>query len=76
MNSKRSFRCARVPSAIGQVSPPTLKGLVLAVLLMLAFGQAKAANQDGSIGGLKAKFVDVNGTRTRYYEAGRASRWS
>lgn len=25
---------------------------------------------DGSLGGLKAKFIDVNGIRTRYYEAG------
>jgi pimeloyl-ACP methyl ester carboxylesterase len=47
-----------------------LKILVLAVLLILAVGPAKAVNQDGSIDGLKAKFVDVNGIRTRYYEMG------
>ncbi|MBZ5643626.1 MAG: alpha/beta hydrolase [Acidobacteriia bacterium] len=43
----------------------------LTVVLLLAAGQAMAASEDGSIGGLKAKFVDVNGIRTRYYEAGR-----
>ena len=39
-------------------------------LLMLAVSQARAANEDGSIGGLKAKFVNVNGIKTRYYELG------
>jgi pimeloyl-ACP methyl ester carboxylesterase len=48
-----------------------LKVLMLAVLCILAGGQAKAVNEDGSIDGLKAKFVDVNGIRTRYYELGR-----
>lgn len=48
-----------------------LKVLMLAVLLMLAGGQAQAVNEDGSIDGLKAKFVDVNGIKTRYYEMGR-----
>jgi pimeloyl-ACP methyl ester carboxylesterase len=47
-----------------------LKVLMVVVLMMLAGGQAKAVNQDGSIDGLKAKFVDVNGIRTRYYELG------
>jgi pimeloyl-ACP methyl ester carboxylesterase len=47
-----------------------LKGLMLALLTMLAAGQAQAVNEDGSIDGLKAKFVDVNGIRTRYYEMG------
>ena len=45
--------------------------LMLAVLLLLAAGPALGANEDGSIDGLKAKFVDVNGIRTRYYEMGR-----
>jgi 2-hydroxy-6-oxonona-2,4-dienedioate hydrolase len=31
---------------------------------------AGPASSDGSIGGLKAKSVDVNGVRARYYEAG------
>ncbi len=48
-----------------------LKGLMLALLTMLAAGQAQAVNEDGSIDGLKAKFVDVNGIKTRYYEMGR-----
>jgi len=47
-----------------------LKVLVLAVCTVLAGVQAKAVNQDGSIDGLKAKFVDVNGIKTRYYEMG------
>ena len=49
----------------------SLKMFVLAFALILGAAQARAANEDGSIGGLKAKFVDVNGTRTRYYEAGK-----
>ncbi len=46
---------------------------ILALLLLLVFGavRARATSEDGSIGGLKAKFVDVNGIRTRYYEAGK-----
>lgn len=49
-----------------------LKVVTLAVLfLALAGGQTKAAKEDGSIGGLKAKFVDVNGIKTRYYELGK-----
>ncbi len=48
----------------------TLKLLLLAVFIVLAGVQAKAVNEDGSIDGLKAKFVDVNGIRTRYYEMG------
>jgi len=47
-----------------------LKVLMLALLLMLAAGQTQAVNEDGSIDGLKAKFVDVNGIKTRYYEMG------
>ena len=31
---------------------------------------ASAGSYDGSIGGLKAKFIDVKGVRARYYEAG------
>jgi pimeloyl-ACP methyl ester carboxylesterase len=31
---------------------------------------AKGDSYDGSIGGLKARFVDVNGVRARYYESG------
>ena len=48
-----------------------LKMLFLTLALILGAGQARATNEDGSIGGLKAKFVDVNGIRTRYYEAGK-----
>ncbi len=34
-------------------------------------GQARASvSPNGEVAGLKAKFVDVNGIRTRYYEAG------
>ncbi len=47
---------------------PIFLGAVFALLLMA--GPAWAANPDGSIAGLTAKFVDVNGVRTRYYEAG------
>jgi 2-hydroxy-6-oxonona-2,4-dienedioate hydrolase len=44
----------------------------LAALLffMPVGGQAQEVAKDGSIAGLHAKFVDVNGVRTRYYEAG------
>ena len=42
-------------------------------LLVLVGGHTDVfadANPDGSIAGLKAKFVDVKGVKTRYYEAG------
>ena len=43
----------------------------LAVALTLGIAATPAAQApDGSIGGLKAKFVDVNGVKARYYEAG------
>ena len=48
-----------------------LKVLILAVFTALAVVQAKAVNEDGSIDGLRAKFVDVGGIKTRYYEMGR-----
>ena len=35
-----------------------------------ASAQPSGVAADGSIGGLQAKFIDVNGVRTRYYEAG------
>ncbi len=46
--------------------------LSAAVSLVSGAGAAWAqpASQNGSIGGLQAKFVDVQGVRTRYYEAG------
>lgn len=43
-------------------------GLVFAALNP-ALGSAQVS-QDGSIAGLEAKFIDVNGIRTRYYEMG------
>jgi pimeloyl-ACP methyl ester carboxylesterase len=45
---------------------------LLGVLWFSFFGgQAKAAvSPNGEVAGLKAKFVDVNGIRTRYYEMG------
>lgn len=52
-------------------------GGLIPVLLAIAVafsGHAVHAQHDdefdGSIAGLDAKFVDVNGTRTRYYEVG------
>jgi len=47
-------------------------GLAAVVLFALAGGPAVAAGakEDGSIAGLTAKFVDVQGVRTRYYEMG------
>ena len=51
----------------------TFAGRALALLVLVAGGRTDVfadANPDGSIAGLKAKFVDVKGVRTRYYEAG------
>ncbi|MFY9527476.1 MAG: alpha/beta hydrolase [Candidatus Acidiferrales bacterium] len=48
--------------------------LAAALLFALLGGQvaaSPAANPDASIGGLKAKFVDVEGVRTRCYEMGK-----
>ncbi len=51
-----------------------LAGVFLAGVLAAGLWQtgraAAKVNPDGSLGGLKAKFVDVGGVRTRYYEAG------
>ena len=51
----------------------TFAGRALAVGVLVAGGGIDAfaqAKPDGSIAGLTAKFVDVKGVRTRYYEAG------
>lgn len=49
------------------------RAVALAGVLSLALfgGEAKASvSPNGEVAGLKAKFVDVNGIRTRYYEMG------
>jgi 2-hydroxy-6-oxonona-2,4-dienedioate hydrolase len=52
------------------------KAISVAVVLWSVFvgGQvrpAAAVKPDASIGGLKAKFIEVSGVKTRYYEAGK-----
>ncbi len=52
-----------------------LRMAALAVLLGLAGGGMTAAGEEkpdprSEIGGLQSKFVDVNGVKARYYEAG------
>ena len=47
-----------------------MRRIVLFVIVCALSAHAFAANPDGSIAGLKAKFVDVGGIRTRYYEYG------
>jgi 2-hydroxy-6-oxonona-2,4-dienedioate hydrolase len=47
-----------------------LRRIVVALIVCVFSAGAFAANPDGSIAGLKAKFVDVGGVRTRYYEYG------
>lgn len=42
---------------------------ILSALLLSAFSNAQVS-ETGSIGGFEAKFLDVNGVRTRYYEVG------
>lgn len=49
---------------------PLPKLLLAALLLGGVTVPLLAAGPDGSIGGLKARFVEVNGVKTRYYEAG------
>jgi pimeloyl-ACP methyl ester carboxylesterase len=47
--------------------------LAMVSLFVLIGGQVEAraaVNPDASVGGFKAKFVDVHGVRTRYYEMG------
>ena len=51
------------------------RGLVACFATLLAWGASPAVAQDkpdprSEIGGLKSKFVDVNGVKARYYEAG------
>jgi pimeloyl-ACP methyl ester carboxylesterase len=47
-----------------------LVGVAIA-LARVATAQPEGVSPTGSLGGLEAKFVDVNGVRTRYYDAGR-----
>jgi 2-hydroxy-6-oxonona-2,4-dienedioate hydrolase len=58
-----------------RLSGLTVTVLALASLLGVAAGGMRAAAQDtpdprSEIGGLHSKFVDVNGVKARYYEAG------
>ena len=47
-----------------------LAGLLLFALLVAQVGASAESKPDASIGGLTAKFVDVKGVKTRYYEMG------
>jgi len=58
-----SRRCRR---ALGWLA---LAALVAAPLLAPS-APAAAASDDGAVAGLKPRFIDVSGVRTRYYEAG------
>lgn len=53
---------------------PVIAAVTIATAFVLApveaVAQPAGVAADGSLGGLKAKFVDVAGVRTRYYEAG------
>jgi len=46
------------------------RSAILVLITCLLALNSFAANPDGSVAGLKAKFVDVAGVRTRYYEYG------
>jgi 2-hydroxy-6-oxonona-2,4-dienedioate hydrolase len=60
---------ARVPPHLATWSRAV--GLAGVLSFALFGGQARASvSPNGEVAGLKAKFVDVNGIRTRYYEAG------
>ena len=45
-------------------------GMTAGLVAAAATGRVLAQAPDGAIGGLEAKFMDVNGIRTRYYEYG------
>jgi 2-hydroxy-6-oxonona-2,4-dienedioate hydrolase len=64
-NGARMARRRRMPLAAAAAL------LLVAAFLLGGSGRVFAANSgDGSIGGLKAKFAQVDGIRTRYYEYG------
>jgi len=63
---RRHDACDRCRRALGWFA---LAALVAAPLLAPC-APAVAASEDGAVAGLKPKFVDINGVRTRYYEAG------
>jgi 2-hydroxy-6-oxonona-2,4-dienedioate hydrolase len=44
--------------------------LILVSSLVVTHASAATPNQDGSVAGLNAKFIDVRGVKTRYYEMG------
>src|SRR5262249_33530592 len=46
------------------------RAALVAAPLLAPSAPAIAASEDGAVAGLKPKFVDVAGVRTRYYEAG------
>lgn len=50
---------------------PRVFAMAAALVFLLIGSQARAdVSPNGEVNGLKAKFVDVNGIRTRYYEMG------
>lgn len=50
--------------------PALAVALACALLPPAGAAQPAGVSPDGALGGLSAKFVDVDGVRTRYYEAG------
>src|ERR1700687_3436701 len=65
----------RVPNSRANWMSVRTRGLAACFATLLAWGVSPALAQDkpdprSEIGGLKSKFVDVNGVNARYYEAG------
>ena len=61
--ASRGLRCANFRKL-------SLVVLIFPMVLGIGVGVRAATNPDGGIAGLKPKFADINGIKTRYYEIG------
>jgi 2-hydroxy-6-oxonona-2,4-dienedioate hydrolase len=67
---ERSARLFQKASDLLRRPSAVRAALATAAVAGLAWNAAAAPGPDGSIGGLKPKYVDVKGVRTRYYDEG------
>ena len=67
-----AYRAGPPPAAVapGRTKSPTRFVVPLVLLLAMMPGSASLAQNASSTDGHAAKFVDVNGARTRYYDVG------
>lgn len=67
----RNVHCdSRISRRTGLLTATSLSVVLSFLIIGLQLVEPAAAGPDGSVGGLKSKFVNVNGVKARYYDEG------